>query len=141
GAYARNVAGALGGPMPDELAAVFDAATYDVGVTIHQQAYAPVPMETRGMVAEWTGEELTVWAATQAPHEVRMFLARLLGIAEHQVRVIMRDTGGGFGQKVVPMREDMCIALAALQLPAAVKWIQARREHPLAGGMARHEHG
>ena len=36
-----------------------------------QQAYAPVPMETRGMIAEWSGEELTVWAATQAPHEVR----------------------------------------------------------------------
>jgi Molybdopterin cofactor-binding domain len=32
--------------------------------------------------------------------EVRMFLARLLGIGEHQVRVLMRDTGGGFGQKV-----------------------------------------
>jgi CO/xanthine dehydrogenase Mo-binding subunit len=29
-----------------------------------------------------------------------MFLARLLGIGEHQVRVLMRDTGGGFGQKV-----------------------------------------
>ena len=107
---------------------------HDVGETIYQQAYAPVPMETRGMVAEWSGEELTVWAATQAPHEVRMFLARLLGIGEHQVRVIMRDTGGGFGQKVVPMREDMCIALAALQLPCALKWIEDRRENLLAAG-------
>ena len=40
---------------------------------IHQQAYAPVPMETRGIVVEWSGDELTVWAATQAPHEVRLF--------------------------------------------------------------------
>ena len=48
-----------------------------------------------------------------------MFLARLLGIGEHQVRVIMRDTGGGFGQKVVPMREDMAIALAADAPPGA----------------------
>src|SRR5437763_303130 len=122
-------------------AAAFSSATHDVQVTIHQQAYAPVPMETRGMVAEWSGGELTVWSATQAPHEVRMFLARLLGIGEHQVRVLMRDTGGGFGQKVVPMREDMCIALAAMQLPAAVKWIEDRRENLLSAGMARHEHG
>jgi carbon-monoxide dehydrogenase large subunit len=93
------------------------------------------------MVAEWSGEELTVWSATQAPHEVRMFLARLLGIGEHQVRVIMRDTGGGFGQKVVPMREDMCIALAAMKLPAALKWIEDRRENLLSAGMSRHEHG
>src|SRR5439155_20646101 len=140
-AYAGNVAGALGGPVSDDLAGAFESAAYDVRATIHQQAYAPVPIETRGMVADWSGEELTVWAATQAPHEVRMFLARLLGIAEHQVRVIMRDTGGGFGQKVVPMREDMCIALAAVNLPSPVKWIEDRRENLLSGGMARHEHG
>ena len=47
--YEGNVAGALGGPMSDELAAAFASARHDVRVTIHQQAYAPVPMETRGM--------------------------------------------------------------------------------------------
>jgi carbon-monoxide dehydrogenase large subunit len=139
--YAANVAGGLGAPVGDDLAAVFESAAHDVAVTIEQQAYAPVPMETRGMIAEWSGEELTVWAATQAPHEVRMFLARLLGIGEHQVRVIMRDTGGGFGQKVMPMREDMCIALAALKVSCPLKWIEDRRENLLAAGMGRHEHG
>lgn len=139
--YPGNVAGALGSPMSEDLAAVFGAAAHVVSATVYQQAYAPVPMETRGMVAEWSGDELTVWAATQAPHEVRMFLARLLGIAEHQVRVIMRDTGGAFGQKVLPLREDMCVALAAMRVPAALKWIEDRRENLLAAGMSRHEHG
>ncbi len=61
------------------------------------------------MVTEWsaTSGELTIWASTQTPHELRAFAARLLGIPAQHVRVIMRDTGGGFGQKVVPMREDM----------------------------------
>jgi carbon-monoxide dehydrogenase large subunit len=139
--YEANVVGALGAPIGDDLAAAFASAVHDIEVTIHQQAYAPVPMETRGMIAEWSGDELTVWAATQAPHEVRLFLARLLGVGEHQVRVIMRDTGGGFGQKVMPMREDMCIALAAAQLTAPLKWIEDRRENLLAAGMGRHEHG
>ena len=77
-----------------------------------------VPMETRGLVVEWSaGGELTIWAATQAPHEVRAVLPRLLGIGEHQIRVIMRDTGGGFGQKVAPIREDMCLMLAARKVP------------------------
>jgi carbon-monoxide dehydrogenase large subunit len=40
------------------------------------------------------------------------------------VRVIVRDTGGGFGQKVVPMREDMCILLAARKVPGPLKWIE-----------------
>jgi carbon-monoxide dehydrogenase large subunit len=139
--YEANVVGAMGAPITDDLAAVFVSAAHDVRVTVFQQAYAPVPMETRGMIAEWSADELTVWAATQAPHEVRLFLARLLGIGEHQVRVIMRDTGGGFGQKVMPMREDMCIALAAAELAAPLKWIEDRRENLLAAGMGRHEHG
>ncbi len=37
-----------------------------------------------------------------------MFCSRLLGLPEHLMRVIMRDTGGGFGQKVMVQREDMC---------------------------------
>jgi carbon-monoxide dehydrogenase large subunit len=98
-------------------------------------------METRGIIVEWSGGELTIWTGTQAPHEVRAFCSRLLGLDEHRIRVIMRDTGGGFGQKVNPLREDMCLMLAARKLPAAVKWIEDRRENLLAAGQARHEHG
>jgi aerobic carbon-monoxide dehydrogenase large subunit len=99
-------------------------------------------METRGIVVEWdpVGEEVTIWAATQAPHEVRSVCARLLGLPEARIRVIMRDTGGGFGQKVVPLREDLCIMLAARRVPAPLKWIEDRRENLLAAGQARHEH-
>ena len=83
--------------------------------THHQQAYVPVPMET----ADWWSNgwpppsEPPSGLSTQTPHELRAFAARLLGIPAQRVRVVMRDTGGGFGQKVVPMREDMCIMLAA----------------------------
>ena len=70
-----------------------------------------------------------------------MFSARLLGLPEHRVRVITRDVGGGFGQKVMPLREDMCVLLAARKLPAAVKWIEDRQENLLSAGQARHEHG
>ena len=66
-----------------------------VSEEIHQQAYAAVPMETRGLVVEWSGGELTIWAATQSPHEVRAVASRVLGLDEHRIRVIMRDTGGG----------------------------------------------
>jgi len=95
------------------------------------------------MVVEWeaSSEELTVWASTQTPHELRAFAARLLGIPAHGVRVIMRDTGGGFGQKVVPMREDMCILLAARKVPFALKWIEDPRENLVSAGQARHVDG
>jgi carbon-monoxide dehydrogenase large subunit len=145
-AYQGNVAGQMGGAPPETLAEVFAGAAHVVTETVWQQAYAAVPMETRGIVAEWSAGELTVWSATQAPHEMRMFGARLLGLPEHRVRVIAKDVGGGFGQKVVPLREDMCVllavrALAARGLPGALKWVEDRRENLLAAGQARHEHG
>ncbi|MFF5147571.1 xanthine dehydrogenase family protein molybdopterin-binding subunit [Streptomyces sp. NPDC013157] len=138
-----NLVGELAGRPMEELAPVFEDAPHVVGVTIRQQAYCPVPLETRGIVAEWSAPagEMTIWAATQSPHEVRSFCARLLGVDEHRVRVVMRDTGGGFGQKVLPQREDMCVMLAATKLPAALKWIEDRQEHLMAAGQARHEHG
>lgn len=138
-----NLVGQLGGRPMADLDPVFASAPHVVGQTLYQQSHGPVPMETRGIVAEWAaaGREMSIWASTQSPHEVRSFCARLLGIAEHRVRVVMRDTGGGFGQKVLPQREDMCVMLAARKLPAALKWIEDRQEHLLAAGQARHEHG
>lgn len=140
-AYRDNVAGGMGGAPPDE--ETFANAAHTASASVYQQIYAPVPMECRGMVVEWTPatEELTMWASTQTPHELRAFCARLLGIPAHNVRVIMRDTGGGFGQKVVPMREDMCIMLAARKVPSALKWIEDRRENLMSAGQARHVDG
>ena len=140
-AYPHNVAGGLAGAPPDEQA--FDSAAHVVSANVYQQIYVPVPIETRGMVVEWSAAagELTIWASTQTPHELRAFCARLLGIPAQRVRVIVRDTGGGFGQKVVPMREDMCIMLAARKVPAALKWIEDRRENLMSAGQARHVDG
>jgi carbon-monoxide dehydrogenase large subunit len=144
-AFKDNMAGQLGGAPASAIEGALAAAAHVVTETIREQAYAAVPMETRGIVAEWSAGELTVWSATQAPHEIRMFGARLLGLPEHRIRVIAKDVGGGFGQKVVPLREDMCVLLAVQALaergqPCAVKWIEDRRENLLAAGQARHEH-
>ncbi|MGY4709584.1 xanthine dehydrogenase family protein molybdopterin-binding subunit [Mycolicibacterium sp. CBM1] len=140
-AYPDNVAGGLAGAPPDENA--FDSAAFVVTERIYQQTHVPVPIETRGLVVEWgaAAQELTVWASTQTPHELRAFAARLLGIPAQRVRVIARDTGGGFGQKVVPMREDMCILLAARKVAGPLKWIEDRRENLMSAGQARHVDG
>jgi carbon-monoxide dehydrogenase large subunit len=140
--FAANEVGQLAGGTPDKVDDALAAAAHVTTRSVHQQAYAAVPIETRGLVVEWNApsEELTIWAATQAPHEVRSVCARVLGLPEHQIRVIMRDTGGGFGQKVLPGREELCLMLAARLLPAPVKWIEDRRENLLSAGQARHEH-
>jgi aerobic carbon-monoxide dehydrogenase large subunit len=140
-AHGSNVIAALNGLPASALDDVYAASAHVVTETIFQQAYAPVPMEPRGLVVDWapTGD-LTIYSATQSPHEVRLFCSRLLGIPEQRVRVIMRDTGGGFGQKVLVQRDEMCVMLAAPKVGAPVKWAEDRRENLLAAGMSRHEH-
>jgi isoquinoline 1-oxidoreductase len=57
------------------------------------------PMEPRAAVAEWDGNKLTVWTGTQNPSGVRGELASALNVPAENVRVIVPDTGGGFGGK------------------------------------------
>ncbi len=141
--FPGNLVGEVPGGSAAEADEIIAAAAHVVEHTIHQQAYAAVPMETRGLIVEWdpAGGELTIWAATQGPHEIRSVCARVLGISESRIRVVMRDTGGGFGQKVVPQRDEICMMLVARRMPVAVKWIEDRQENLQAAGQARHEYG
>ena len=140
-AHGSNLIAELGGLPASALADVFDSAAHVVRETITQQAYVPVPMEGRGLVVDHSAAtgEMTIYAATQSPHEVRLFCSRLLGIPEQRIRVVMRDTGGGFGQKILVQREEMCIMLAGLELGTPVKWVEDRRENFLAAGKSRQE--
>jgi len=60
---------------------------------------AHVSPETRVALAAWEDGRLTVWTGTQQPFFVRYALAATLGVDERAVRVIVPDTGGGFGSK------------------------------------------
>lgn len=68
-------------------------ATYTVAYIAH------VPMETRAAVAQWEGDKVTVWTGTQRPFGVRSELASAFKIPEEKVRVIVPDTGAGYGGK------------------------------------------
>ena len=60
---------------------------------------AHAPLEPRAALAEWNGGKLTVWTGTQRPFGVRSELAEAFRISEDRVRVIMPDTGSGYGGK------------------------------------------
>jgi CO/xanthine dehydrogenase Mo-binding subunit len=63
------------------------------------QYIAHVPLETRAAVAEWTGDKLTVWTGSQRPFAVKDELAEAFHIPPDKVRVIVPDTGSGYGGK------------------------------------------
>lgn len=89
-------------------------------------------MENRGIVAAWDAktQHLTVWDTTQAPIAIRNGLAGMLGLSEHQVRVIAPFIGGGFGPKIMMFYpEEVLLAWATVQLGRPVKWIEDREEN------------
>ena len=74
-----------------------NARSFDASYRIPYIAH--VPMEPRAAVAEWTGERVTVWTATQRPFGVRSEIASAFRVAEDRVRVIVPDMGSGYGGK------------------------------------------
>ncbi|HYL37527.1 MAG TPA: molybdopterin cofactor-binding domain-containing protein [Bryobacteraceae bacterium] len=68
-------------------------ATYTVAYIAH------IPLEPRAAVAEWNEDNLTVWTGTQRPFGVRSELSEAFALPENKIRVIVPDTGSGYGGK------------------------------------------
>ncbi len=110
----------------------FAGADVTVSLRLVQQRLVPSAMETRGVVAQFRGGELTIWTSTQIPHVVKTTLADVVRVPEHQVRVIAPEVGGGFGSKLDVYGEEALVASLAVALGRPVKWIETRRENFMA---------
>jgi CO/xanthine dehydrogenase Mo-binding subunit len=134
-----NVAAEWRQQVGDPAAALREAEVV-VRTTLRLARGGAQPLETRGLVAVWDGEQLTVWAAIQMVHRHRRFIARQLGVAEAQVRVIApADVGGGFGTKGQFYPEDILVPALARRLGRPVKWIESRREHLVGSWVEREQ--
>lgn len=124
-----------------DTAAALRAAPRVISVRLRIGRGGGQPMETRGLVADWNAalDQLTVWASSQVPHQIRQFVADLLDLAPHQVRVIAPDVGGGFGAKLIVYPEDVLIPFLARRLARPVRWIEDRLEHMLAATQEREQ--
>ena len=92
-------------------------ASYEIAYVQH------APMEPRAAVAEWTDGTLTVWTGSQRPTGVRSELAETFRIPEAKVRVIIPDTGGGFGGKHTGETAIEAARLAkAAGRPVSLRW-------------------
>ena len=89
-----------------------------------------VTLEPRAMVADWNPGEarLTVYQGTQAPHMMQNIIAKHLGLAEAQVRVVCKDVGGSFGIKVHVYADEMATAALSKLLRRPVKYVADRLE-------------
>ena len=86
----------------DQTEAVIGEAEVVAEEMVYYHRTHPCPLETCGAVASMdkVNGKLTLHGTFQAPHAVRTVASLISGIAEHNIRVISPDIGGGFGNKV-----------------------------------------
>jgi carbon-monoxide dehydrogenase large subunit len=102
-----------------------------------QQRLIPAFMEPRSTVVDPTGEQITMWSATQIPHILRFLLAAVTGVSESKIRVVAPDVGGGFGGKLQTTPEEFITFLLARRLGKPVKYTETRSESLMAAHHGR----
>ncbi|GAB2690246.1 xanthine dehydrogenase family protein molybdopterin-binding subunit [Thalassiella azotivora] len=102
-----------------------------------QQRLVPAFMEPRSVVVDPTGEQTTMWSATQVPHILRVMLALTTGVPESKVRVVAPDVGGGFGGKLQVTPEEVATFLVARRLGKPCKFTETRTEAMTTGHHGR----
>jgi len=119
--------------------AAFASAEYTRTEVFRCHRHSAMPLETRGLVAEWdtAAGTMTVWGATKVPFFNRAVLARMLGLSEAKVELVELDVGGSFGVRGEFYPEDFLIPFAAMRIGRPVKWIEGRREHLVAANHSR----
>lgn len=115
--------------------AAFARAAHVVRHRFRTGRLTAAPLEGRGCLAEFdpVRGRLTVRCSTQSPHLLQRKLALCLGLAHGQVRVLVDDVGGGFGQKIPASPEEIAVALAARAVGRPVRWVEDRVENLVAG--------
>ncbi|MEH1128755.1 xanthine dehydrogenase family protein molybdopterin-binding subunit [Micromonospora sp. CPCC 206061] len=102
-----------------------------------QQRLIPAFMEPRSVVVDPTGDQHTIWSATQIPHILRVMVALVTGMPEHKVRVVAPDVGGGFGGKLQVTAEELIAFMAAQRVGKPVKYTETRSDSLLSAHHGR----
>ena len=137
--------GNIAGPRPNRnQRGDVDKGFAEAEVVHEGSYYCPVhthaPLETHGVVASWEGDQLTIYASTQALFAVREGVAEALGVDRKNVRVLCEHMGGGFGSKLGPSATGSAFSVVACRLAkmagAPVKLMLDRHQEHLCTGNA-----
>lgn len=120
-----------------DIDAAFTSADRVVKENLKIHRYSSTPLEPFVVIAshDAASKRLTVWVTAQVPEVIYDGLREALGLQD--VRVIIPDVGGGFGQKIHLIRKYVVlVSLLAIKTGRPVKWVEDRSEHMMAGGHA-----
>lgn len=119
--------------------AAFAKAEYTRRESFHCHRITALPLETRGLIAEWNADRgrLVITGASKVLFFNRRILAPMLGLAEDAIDMIEVDVGGGFGVRGEFYPEDFLVPFAAMRVGKPIQWIEDRREHLIATNHSR----
>jgi carbon-monoxide dehydrogenase large subunit len=121
----------------ESVAPAFEGAEVVIKRRYKQQRLIPAFMEPRSVVVDPTGDQYTIWSATQIPHVLRVMMAVVTGTPEHKLRVVAPDVGGGFGGKLQVTPEELITFVAAKRLGKPVKYTESRSDSLLSAHHGR----
>ncbi|MCU1277011.1 MAG: oxidoreductase [bacterium] len=91
-------------------------------------------LETHGVVADWHGDGLTIYASTQGTTSVRDEFATVFDLPKAKVRIVTEYMGGGFGAKFGAGSYGVLAAQLSKKAGAPVRLMLDRKEEHLAVG-------
>jgi carbon-monoxide dehydrogenase large subunit len=128
--------------VPNNVAATFQVDVGDIAAGFAEcdliveqefstQRHAAVPLETRGLVAEFDEGRglLTMWGPTKMTHTNWRILSELTGLPQSSIHFIEPEVGGGFGARGEFYPEDFLIPFAAMHFRRPICWIEDRSEN------------
>ena len=139
GTIGRATCPSSGRAAPGAVEAAFARAAHVTRVEVVNNRIAPVFMEPRSAVAEYDPgtSRWTLRVGCQSAHGMRAVLVHVMGIEPERLRVVVPDTGGGFGARGGVYPEYPLLLVAARRLGRPVKWTAERTEAFLADHQAR----
>ncbi len=97
--------------------------------------YSSTPLENWAMIArhDKATDSFTVWANDQQPGRSISNMSHVMQIPSNRIRLIVPDSGGGFGIKLAIWPYMVILCLLSKKVDKPIKWVQTRREHLLGG--------
>lgn len=117
----------------------FAAAATVVAGTYRMDRHGAVPLECRGVLAQFDPKRarVEVTTSTQVPHMVRNAICAVTGWSRQELKVSVPDVGGGFGTKANVYAEEILLALLARQTGGRLIWVEDRQEHLVSSAQGR----
>lgn len=115
-----------------------EKALQNAAVKIDETYTTPVyhhnAMEPHATIAQWNGDELMVYDATQSVAGSHSLMSQLIGVPKDKVRVVSYYIGGGFGSKGFSWPGTVMAVMAAKLVDRPVKLVLSRQQVFTTGG-------